>query len=188
MLGVNNLGVIEGRGVGGGGRNSCFILTHDNPLPNLNGPFHRNTERQWNESLRQLLENIPPDISTWIPHVWMLHLKRAASPPLKINRHNFHCEKHTPKGRFRPKLSAFILVFPWFIQTPRPCRGSYTGLKTSGEKCWEVIVIVVHFEALLKRLKLRNVFKRIVTMFWWFFFSSDEILFPVSHTSLMSHH
>lgn len=25
-----------------GGRNSCFILTHDNPLPNLNGPFHRN--------------------------------------------------------------------------------------------------------------------------------------------------
>lgn len=66
MLGVNNLGMIEGRGVGGGGKNSCFILTHDNPLPNLNGPFHRNTKRQWDERLRQLLENIPPDISTRI--------------------------------------------------------------------------------------------------------------------------
>lgn len=26
-----------------GGRNSCFILTHDNPLPETHGPFHRNT-------------------------------------------------------------------------------------------------------------------------------------------------
>lgn len=42
MLCVKALAVVGGQG---GGRNSCFYIDScDDPLPNLNGPFHRNTE------------------------------------------------------------------------------------------------------------------------------------------------
>lgn len=41
MMSVTTWWILKAEDSGGGG--SCFILTHDNPLPNLNGPFHKNT-------------------------------------------------------------------------------------------------------------------------------------------------
>lgn len=62
----NTLGVLKCRGVRGGGGDSCFILTHDNPLPNLMALSNWPTNYSGVMDYIRYSENIPPDNNTRI--------------------------------------------------------------------------------------------------------------------------
>lgn len=74
-----------------GGRNSCFILTHDKPLPNQCPVPHKHT-LQWGDGLHSLQWNFPPDVDT---RVRMCECFSKSAKNLKIDTHdyfNFHCK------------------------------------------------------------------------------------------------